>query len=198
MTGAATVAVLYARGDSCYKGMAGCDVWDIDRDARMWPGGSQVVAHPPCRAWGRMRNFAKPRGDEKALALHAVDMVRRSGGVLEHPAGSSLWAAKGLPKPGDGMDEFGGWTLAAPQLWWGHRAQKNTWFYIVGATLADIPQIPFSMDLPTRFVSASAGKRKGSRGWMPAMRKAEREATPPLLAEWLVEVARVCRVGGKP
>jgi hypothetical protein len=34
------VAVLFARADSVYKALDGCDVWDIERDARRWPGGS--------------------------------------------------------------------------------------------------------------------------------------------------------------
>ena len=189
------VAVLYARADSNYRALDGTDVWDAERDARRWPGGAPVVAHPPCRAWGRLRAFAKPREDEKALALHAVECVRRWGGVLEHPAGSTLWAAAGLPKPGEGVDQWGGWTLAAPQLWWGHRAEKRTWFYVVGADLRQLPQIPFSMALPTRYVVAKTGRRKGMPRWMPAMNTAEREATPPALAAWLVEAARVCRVG---
>lgn len=189
------VAVLYARADSNYRALDGTDVWDAERDARRWPGGAPVVAHPPCRAWGRLRAFAKPREDEKALALHAVECVRRWGGVLEHPAGSTLWAAAGLPKPGEGVDQWGGWTLAAPQLWWGHRAEKRTWFYVVGADLRQLPQIPFSMALPTRYVVAKTGRRKGMPGWMPNMNTAERESTPPALAAWLVEAARVCRVG---
>ena len=188
------VAVLYARADSNYRALDGTDVWDAERDARRWPGGVPVVAHPPCRAWGNLRAFAKPREDEKALALHAVECVRRWGGVLEHPAGSTLWAAAGLPKPGEGVDQWGGWTLAAPQLWWGHRAEKRTWFYVVGADLRQLPQIPFSMALPTRYVVAKTGRRKGMPGWMPDMNTAEREATPPALAAWLVEAARVCRV----
>ena len=44
------VAVLFARADSIYKTLPGCDVYDIKRDARTWPGGCPVVAHPPCRA----------------------------------------------------------------------------------------------------------------------------------------------------
>ena len=187
------VAVLYARADSNYRALDGTDVWDAERDARRWPGGAPVVAHPPCRAWGRLRAFAKPREDEKALALHAVECVRRWGGVLEHPAGSTLWAAAGLPKPGEGVDQWGGWTLAAPQLWWGHRAEKRTWFYVVGADLRQLPQIPFSMELPTRYVVSKTGRRKGTPGWMPEINTAEREATPPALAAWLLEAARACK-----
>src|SRR5689334_16938297 len=86
------VAVLYARSDSIYKTMKECDVWDIERDARNYPGGMPVICHPPCRAWGQLAHMAKPRQDEKDLARHAVKMVRTNGGVLEHPATSRLWA----------------------------------------------------------------------------------------------------------
>lgn len=102
-----SVAVLFARQDSIYKSLPGCDVWDIERDARKWPGGAPIVAHPPCRAWGRLRSFAKPRVGERELALWAVDQIRLHGGVLEHPAGSQLWQEKPLPEPGE-RDEWGG------------------------------------------------------------------------------------------
>ena len=89
-----TVAVLFARSDSVYKTLPGCDVYDMERDARIYDGPHPVVAHPPCRAWGRLRVFASPRPDERNLARLAVAMVREFGGVLEHPAGSTLWAAQ--------------------------------------------------------------------------------------------------------
>lgn len=180
------VAVLFARADSVYKTLPGCDVWDIDRDARKWPGGYPVVAHPPCRAWGRLRHFAKPRSDEKGLALWAVKQVRSFGGVLEHPAASTLWPTAGLPLPGE-RDEFGGWTLPVYQHWWGHRAEKSTLLYIVGCNPADIPEMPYRIDEPTHVVQSR--KREGSR---PHITKAEREHTPIALAIWLCELARRC------
>jgi len=76
-----TVAVLFARSDSVYKALPGCDVWDIDRDARRWRGGGAAVAHPPCRAWGKLRPFAKPRDDEKELAVWAVGQIQRWGAM---------------------------------------------------------------------------------------------------------------------
>lgn len=94
-----TVAVLFARADSVYKTLPGCDVYDMERDARIYDGPHPVVAHPPCRSWGRLRAFASPRPDERNLARLAVAMVREFGGVLEHPAGSTLWAAQSLPPP---------------------------------------------------------------------------------------------------
>jgi hypothetical protein len=42
-------AVQLPRTDSIYKDLPDTKVWDIDRDAQEWPGGSPLVAHPPCR-----------------------------------------------------------------------------------------------------------------------------------------------------
>lgn len=81
-----TIAVLFARSDSIYKSLPGCDVYDIERDALTWPGGSPVVAHPPCRAWGSFAWRARPREGERECAPWAVEQIRRHGGVLEHPA----------------------------------------------------------------------------------------------------------------
>jgi hypothetical protein len=181
-----SVAVLFARSDSVYKSLSGCDVWDIERDARNWPGGSPLVAHPPCRAWGRLRQFAKPRPDEKSLALWAVNQVRKFGGVLEHPLVSTLWPTVGLPAPGE-RDEFGGWTLPVNQHWWGHRAEKATLLYIVGCDPKNTPSIPYRIDEPTHVVHSR--KRIGYR---PHITKAEREHTPLQFAIWLCDLAKRC------
>jgi hypothetical protein len=182
------VAVLFARRDSVYKQIPDCDVWDIDRDATQWNGGCPVVAHPPCRAWGRLAAFSKHPETEPALALFAVAMVRRFGGVLEHPYLSRLWDAAGLPRP-NRRDRFGGWTLSAPQWWWGHRADKATWFYIVGCEPGEVPDIPFRLGEPTHVVQTR--KRAGH---LPHLQRAERERTPLALAEWLVKLAERCVV----
>lgn len=193
------VVVLFARPDSVYKSMTGVDVWDEARDARRWPGGAPVVAHPPCRGWGRLFYFAKPAPGELDLGPFAVDQVRRFGGVLEHPKDSKLWDAAGIPRPGQ-IDEFGGWTLPISQHWWGHRAEKMTWLYIVGCAPRDIPVIPLYLGNATHVIAQSRVRRidgsrlrKGMPGWRPEVTKAEREHTPPLLAGWLVELAAKCR-----
>ena len=189
-----TVAVLFARADSCYKALPDVDVWDAERDARRWPGGCPVVAHPPCRARGRLRHMANPRADEKNLARLAVALVREFGGVLEHPASSTLWAAQKLPAPGE-RDQYGGWTLPISQYWWGHRAEKKTWLYIVGCDPRDVPEIPLALGDAPMTVSTSGRRRDGTRrtNMRPEIPKAEREHTPPLLAEWLVELAAKCK-----
>ena len=186
---AGVVSVLFARGDSVYKSLPGCDVWDIDRDARRWPGGSPVVAHPPCRAWGQLRQFAKPRPDEKVLALWSVEQVREFGGVLEHPNRSSLWPVAGLPEPGSGADRFGGWTFPIHQHCFGHRAEKKTRLYIVGCKPSDLPCFPLRLDEPSHCIGRVSGRKSGHKLDLP---KAEREHTPLHLAIWLLDTARRC------
>lgn len=185
------VAVLFARSDSVYKTLPGLDVFDIERDARTWPGGCQVVAHPPCRAWGRLKHFAKPRDDERELGVWAFGQVREHGGVLEHPAFSDLFIYCGAREPG-AIDEFGGWVLPIWQSWFGHRADKATWLYVVGVGPKDIPPLPLMLGNASHVVSAAGGKRKGMPGWRPHIRKDEREHTPAELARWLVDLAGRC------
>lgn len=174
----APVSVLFARSDSCYHELV-ADVWDIDRDARGYQGENPVVCHPPCRAWGRLRHWAKPRHDEKALALFAVAQVRRCGGVLEHPHGSTLWGAAGLPMPGLRPDAWGGWTLLVEQGWWGHAAPKPTYLYIVGCTRADVGELPVLLHRPA--------------GRTLELSPADRERTPPRFARFLVDLAAKCK-----
>lgn len=174
--------MLFARQDSIYKTLPGCDVFDIDRDARTWQGGSPVVAHPPCRAWGRLRQFAKPRADERDLALFAVEKVREFGGVLEHPASSELWTVAQLPRPGGVVqqrDRWDGWTLCVDQSWFGHACPKRTWLYIVGVPPGGYPR--FTLQL---------GKAQGR---VDSISKADREHTPEPFARWLVDLARRVR-----
>lgn len=163
------VAILFARPDSIYKTLPGCDVWDIDRDARKWPGGCPVVAHPPCRAWGNLRHFSKPRPDEKELAVSAAAQVQIFGGVLEHPRRSTLWKACNLPAPNK-SDALGRFTICLPQSWFGHKAEKMTLLYIVGLKPCDLPDIPFSIQEPSHVIGTSRNHRD-----RPEVTKSERE-----------------------
>lgn len=188
-----TVAALFVRADSHYKKMRGVDAWDADRDARKWPGGCAVVAHPPCRAWGRLRKMAKPRPDEKQLAMWAVCQVQKYGGVLEHPEGSSLWRAAMLPRPGDAVDEFGGFSLVVDQIDFGHLARKRTWLYVVGLDRSRVPAWNGWLLPATHVITNVHGVRKKDPGFRSELGKADRERTPPLFADWLVELARRCK-----
>lgn len=174
-----TVAVLFAKRRSVYFDLAGCDVWDEARDARLYSGSYPVVAHPPCRGWGRWRHRAKVRAGELDMGPFAVAAVRRCGGVLEHPQGSGLWRACGLPRPGEPPDLWGGWSLLVNQVDWGHRALKPTLLYVRGLDPGDLPVRPPPGE-PTTTVE---------RMW-----RGEREATPVDFANWLIQLAKSVRV----
>lgn len=189
-----TVAVLFAHRRSVYKAIDGVDVWDEDRDARLWPGGVSLVAHPPCRAWGRFSAFAKPEAHERQLAIDAVAHVRRWGVVIEHPAFSKLWTECQLPT-GSARDRFGGFTLHVDQLWWGHPCRKATFLYIAGIERSDVPPFEIPFTLPSHVIETNRARRgKGER--LPYLPHSRREHTPLAFAKFLVELARRCSSPG--
>lgn len=171
--------VLFTAPKSVYGRFSGVECYDRERDARNYRGPHPVVAHPPCRAGGRLRHMAKPRHDEKELGIFAWATVRMFGGVVEHPAGSKLFELVGA-RPG-GVDRAGGWVLPIWQSWFGHPARKSTWLYIVGCRPADVPRMPLVL-------GHAAGR-------VELQSAAHRELTPPDLAVWLLELAARCRVG---
>lgn len=84
----------------------------------------------------------------------------------------------------------GGWTLPVDQHWWGHRASKRTRLYIVGCEPHQIPDMPMVLGGPTHVIGDVGRASLGTK--RPEISKAEREATPPEFAAWLVELARRC------
>lgn len=178
------VAVLFARRDSVYKAIAGLDVYDQDRDARSFAGGMPVIAHPPCRAWGRLRHLARPRADEMDLARFAVAQVRRYGGVLEHPGSSTLWLDQRLPMPAGLPDEYGGVAIQIDQCDFGHPARKTTWLYICGTRVDLLPPWGEGEGVPTHCINSSVRPSP-----LPEVSRYWREATPLHLAHFLIQVA---------
>jgi hypothetical protein len=137
------IAALFVQPRGAYAGLPGVDPWDEARDARTYAGPHPVVAHPPCARWGAYATGgprhpgSKIRGDDGGCFAAAIESVRRWGGVLEHPRGSSAWPAHGLAKPPPGggwvrADRYG-WTCCVEQGHYGHPARKATWLYYVGA-----------------------------------------------------------------
>lgn len=187
-----TVSVLFARKDSIYKTLPDLDVWDAERDALKWPGGTPVIAHPPCRAWGGLRHMAKPLDGEKELAIWSIKQIRKFGGVLEHPKRSQLWPELNLPL-GTKSDRWGGFSLLVNQLQWGHRAEKATLLYVCGCNRKDLPPIPLTLEYAQYTVSTSGRRADGKRKAGREISKSEHEATPIAFAKWLVELARKCK-----
>jgi len=177
------ITVLFVRKDSIYKELE-TDCWDIEKDARKWTGGEAAIYHPPCRAWGQLSHFAKPRADEKELAIWSIKQIRKYGGVLEHPRTSRLWDEMKLPK-GNEIDEYGGFTLCIDQFWFGHKAKKNTLLYICGISKKEVPDYPLKFEP----VMHTVDRPRGNYGKKQITKK-EREATPKLLAEWLIKLVK--------
>ena len=175
------VAILCARRDSVYKLLPDLEVFDADRDARSFGGGVPVVAHPPCRGWGRFRWRSNHDENELDLARFCVHACQANGGVLEHPAGSALWADMSLPLAATPSRRESGFTLCVDQSWWGHPARKRTWLYVVGLS-GRVPPLSYSLALPPTPVVH--------------LGRAARERTPPAFAEWLVALAKQCRAAG--
>lgn len=194
------IAALYVDRHGPYFGRADVDAWDTERDARQYAGPDPIVAHPPCGPWGRLQHLYK--GDEHDCGPRAVDQVRAYGGVLEHPAGSRLWRACGLPRPGELPDAWGGVSVEVEQVRWGHVARKRTWLYLVG--LRDVGEMPPPRE-PTHWIS---GFRSSNGRAYPARYKRngcavppgikvcsaeQRRRTPAAFADWLIGLAKSAR-----
>jgi hypothetical protein len=61
------VAVLFVRADSVYKMLAGCDVWDIERDARRWPGVGTCSSPPSVQGMGEIAPICKTKAGRKRI-----------------------------------------------------------------------------------------------------------------------------------
>lgn len=135
------IPVLFVHSRSNYKKIPGFDCYDEKRNALNYTGSLPVIAHPPCRLFSRLRGLSNADESEKQLAYWALDLVRKNGGILEHPAGSLLWKEKDLPL-GSCIDLYGGFTFCIDQMWWGFPAKKRTYLYIVGIHPRELPDYP--------------------------------------------------------
>lgn len=180
------VAALYVDPRGPYPKLLGPDMcWDEARDARTYAGPWPVVAHPPCGPWGRLKFLCTKQ--DKTAGPHAVDVVRRWGGALEHPEHSGLWRACALPRPGELPDAWGGRTFAVRQVAWGHACEKPTWLYVVGVDAATVASGLRTGGVATHRVT------NGSRGNISLPRVRNPHLTPPAFAEWLISLAAQAR-----
>jgi len=176
------VAALYVDQLGPYPTLDGVEWYGEERDARTYSGPHPIVAHPPCGPWGRLFRFCTKQ--DKSLAPLAVEQLQQHGGVLEHPAGSRLWAHMDLPRPGE-FPKRGLWSVEVDQCRWGHRARKATWLLfsrIDPGTLGPLP--PWQE--PTHAVDTSSR----SKTRLLKMSALERRRTPVPFAQFLVGLAR--------
>lgn len=193
-----TVAALFVAKGGSYYDLPGVDPWDVERDARRYPGPHPVVAHPPCQLWVNFAalNFKRYGGEHNrpgndgGCFESAFRSVRQWGGVLEHPAGSNAWERYGLPRPeGVGWSArwmpSSAWTCEVWQSAYGHRARKRTWLYFVGDE--GPPELDWTRNPGVAQV-----------GWFdrikPTLSKREAMSTPPAFRDMLLNLARGARV----
>ena len=192
------IAALYVDLLGPYPALLGFEnCWDASRDAREYSGRGPIVAHPPCGPWCKLKH--QYQGAEHDCAIRAVTQVRAFGGVLEQPAGSKLWDACALPRPGELPDALGGYSIAVNQCDFGHVARKPTWLYLVGVPREAITLPPARE--PTHWASGSRGAGRanssGTGGGVPPGMKVcsaqQRRRTPIAFAQWLIALAELAR-----
>lgn len=166
----------------------GFNCFGIERNALNYHGLSPVVAHPPCRTWGRMRGLSTAGVFESVLAVWAFCVVRSVGGILEHPYPSELFK-RFLPSPGQ-TDQFGGFTILINQHWFGHPAQKKTTLYICGMRKSQLPPIPYSLDCPQYTISSCRPKSKNTV-IKPEVSLHWRSRTPDDLIIWITDCLNI-------
>jgi hypothetical protein len=202
------VAALYVEENGVYANLQDVEVWGISRDARLYAGPHPVVAHPPCERWGRYADGGWAARDKRIAGADggcfeaAFAAVRKLGGVLEHPEGSSAFDAFGIPKP----DRGGGWkrshnwavfTCCVEQRHYGHRARKATW--LVAATDGVLPELIWgpSVGEQTRrmreAVTEEEKRRARKTGVVQNLSAKQRRATPPAFRDLLLSIARTAR-----
>lgn len=191
-----TVAALFVETNGCYFGLDGVDPWDVERDARRYPGPHPVVAHPPCQLWTSMAfvNFKRwggahnrPGNDAGCFAM-ALYMVRLFGGVLEHPAFSRAWYAHELTRPEGigwmncGKDE---WVCEVWQSAYGHQARKRTWLFYCGP---QPPELNWERTPGTHQIGFH--DQRGKARNKPTVSKKGANATPVNFRDTLIQLAR--------
>lgn len=196
------VAALFVERDGVYSGLDDVEVWDEERDARLYAGPWPVVAHPPCARWSSLAFVNRARhgyevGDDGGCFAAALRSVREFGGVLEHPAGSIAWKRFALPRPGRGgwTSSFNdsGITTEVSQVTYGHRARKRTWLYAVGVDPATLDWRDSEGECIVGDLWHGDGRRLG-RGDRPRMYQREALSTPPAFRDVLLDMARSARI----
>lgn len=92
-----------------------------------------------------------------------------------------------MPEPGEFTDEHDGFTVQIDQCAWGHVARKPTWLYVVRVPRKIVVSGIRTGGTPTHHIACERQRR---RGVLKSCSEHLRRRSPPLFAEWLVELAR--------
>jgi hypothetical protein len=195
------IAALYVDANGPYMRRPDVDAWPIKRDAFGYSGPWPVVAHPPCSRWCGLAKLVQARwghrvGDDGGTFAHALAMVRRWGGVLEHPAFSMAWKAYGLtpPRRGQWLEHAPGqWVTEVSQAAYGHPATKRTWLFCV----SEIQPRPLDWTkVRGAMVVGHCVRSADGRIWRDNRKRISKKAasaTPPRFLAELLALARESR-----
>jgi hypothetical protein len=196
------VAALYVEKNGVYAGLPDVELWDEERDARLYEGPWPVVAHPPCNRWCvplayvNQTRYGYKIGDDGGCFEAALQAVRAWGGVLEHPRDSVAFKHFGLPRP-----RRGGWTSSffdsgvstvIDQWAYGHPCKKETWLYYIGPEPPALDWRVAPDGLPVvSWLRGAAWHREHGR---KALTRADASRTPEAFRDVLLEMARSAAV----
>lgn len=156
-----------------------------------------MIAHPPCQRWCQLARVNEARyglkvGDDGGCFAHALDCVRRFGGVLEHPALTLAWTRFNLLRPVRGRWSCtlfdSGWVTEVHQRNYGHPANKATWLYYMGP---EPPALDWSDPAPTSaWISSDRPRSELTARGIRQLSKREAKATPLPFRDLLLDMAR--------
>lgn len=178
----ANIPILFTLPSSNYLQFPFTDCYDEKRNALTYHGNTAIIAHPPCRLWGRLSHLSTAPQVERILAIWAIIQIRKVGGILEHPAGSRLFRKMHIPLDGS-PDQYGGFVISINQHWFGFQATKRTYLYILGCSWSQLPPLPLNFSAVTHSVSTSPNFLE--------LDKSKNSVTVPALCEWLFETQRI-------
>jgi len=197
------IAALFVETDGIYYNDPRIEPWDIQTDGRNYKGPHKVIAHPPCKRWGRYWSggpsvkIRKYKGDDENCFAYSLWAVRTFGGVIEHPEASHAWTWFGLRKPPKSggwikADNYGGLTCCVEQGHYGHRARKATWLYTINCKSLELIWGPSEgVRLDEGFRSKEEAIRIRARAdYVPRERlnSQERLGTPKEFKELLIKI----------
>jgi hypothetical protein len=195
-----SIAALFVETNGVYFNLPFVEPFDLHKNALTYAGDDPVVAHPPCQLWGKFAkiNYAryggshnKP-GNDGGCFTHALDCVRKYGGVLEHPAFTYAWSAYSLPVPkGIGWIQCSGheWVCEVWQSAYGHLARKRTWLFYSGEN----PPRPLRWERKNGTHQIGFHDQRGKDRNKPTLSKRKAIATPLAFRDALIELARNSR-----
>lgn len=158
------IAVLCVARKSNYKLFEGLELYDQSRDAFTYTDTLPVIAHPPCAQWSKLKALAIKDSRQLQLAEFCFNQVTKNGGILEHPAGSSLFEFLKIPKSK---------LISVNQHWFGFPARKNTLLYFHNYKPLSFP---LSFDAITRTVES--------------IHSEDRSIMPPAFCSYLINCIR--------